>query len=100
MRILFVGDIYGRPGREAAGHFVPLIRETAKNEFFVGNGENGGSHERIAAVLRSVRPPLANAKPRISIRHVLSPLSPLANAALENETAADSAAVRPSRRCR
>lgn len=40
MRILFVGDIYGRPGREAVRHFVPPLRESAKIDFVVANGEN------------------------------------------------------------
>jgi metallophosphoesterase (TIGR00282 family) len=40
LRILFVGDIYGRPGREAVGHFVPLLRRDKKIDFVVGNVEN------------------------------------------------------------
>ena len=40
MRILFVGDIYGRPGREAVGHFVPLLRKEARIDFAIGNVEN------------------------------------------------------------
>lgn len=58
MRILFVGDIYGRPGREAAGHFVPLLRETAKIDFVVANGENAaggrGPTESVAKELFTV----------------------------------------------
>jgi metallophosphoesterase (TIGR00282 family) len=40
LRILFVGDIYGRPGRDAVRHFVPLIRRDAGIDFAVGNVEN------------------------------------------------------------
>lgn len=40
MRILFVGDIYGRPGRDAIRHFVPLFRRDQKIDFVVGNVEN------------------------------------------------------------
>lgn len=40
MRFLFVGDIYGRPGREAVRHFVPLLRREAGIDFVVGNVEN------------------------------------------------------------
>jgi metallophosphoesterase (TIGR00282 family) len=40
MRFLFVGDIYGRPGREAVRHFVPLLRREQGIDFVVGNVEN------------------------------------------------------------
>lgn len=40
MRILFVGDIFGRPGREAVAYFVPLIRREAGVDFAIGNAEN------------------------------------------------------------
>jgi metallophosphoesterase (TIGR00282 family) len=40
VRILFVGDIYGRPGREAVRHFVPLLRSEARIDFVVANVEN------------------------------------------------------------
>lgn len=40
MRILFVGDIFGRPGREAVAHFVPLIRRETGVDFAIGNAEN------------------------------------------------------------
>ncbi len=40
MRILFVGDIFGRPGREAVRHFVPQIRRDEGIDFVVGNVEN------------------------------------------------------------
>lgn len=40
MRILFVGDIFGRPGREAVAHFVPQIRRERRVDFAIGNAEN------------------------------------------------------------
>lgn len=40
MRILFVGDIFGRPGRESVAHFVPQIRRDAGVDFAIGNAEN------------------------------------------------------------
>ena len=40
MRILFVGDIVGRPGREAVRHFVPLLRGRDALDFCIGNSEN------------------------------------------------------------
>jgi metallophosphoesterase (TIGR00282 family) len=40
MRILFVGDIFGRPGREAVRRFVPEIRRDENVDFVIANGEN------------------------------------------------------------
>ena len=40
MRILFIGDIMGRPGREVVTTQVPLLRESLGLDFVVGNGEN------------------------------------------------------------
>ena len=45
MRILFIGDIVGRPGREAVKKLLPKIVKKKGIEFVVANGENaaGGS---------------------------------------------------------
>jgi metallophosphoesterase (TIGR00282 family) len=40
MRILFIGDIVGRPGRDVVGSELPLLRERLKLDFVIGNGEN------------------------------------------------------------
>ena len=40
MKVLFVGDIVGRPGRTAVRHFVPRLREQHQLDFCVGNSEN------------------------------------------------------------
>ncbi|HEY1962528.1 MAG TPA: YmdB family metallophosphoesterase, partial [Rhizomicrobium sp.] len=40
MRILFIGDIVGRPGREVVTTQVPLLRESLKLDFVIANGEN------------------------------------------------------------
>jgi metallophosphoesterase (TIGR00282 family) len=40
MRILFIGDIVGRPGREVVTAQVPLLRDSLKLDFVVANGEN------------------------------------------------------------
>ncbi len=40
MRVLFVGDIVGRPGRRAAKEFLPGLIATYAPHFVVGNGEN------------------------------------------------------------
>lgn len=45
MRILFIGDIVGEPGRKAVKELVPKITKREKIDFIVANGENtaGGS---------------------------------------------------------
>lgn len=45
MRILFIGDIVGEPGRKAVKELVPKITQREKIDFIVANGENaaGGS---------------------------------------------------------
>jgi hypothetical protein len=45
MKILFIGDIVGSPGREAVRELIPVIKEREKVNFIIANGENaaGGS---------------------------------------------------------
>ena len=40
MRILFIGDIVGRPGRDVVGAELPALRERLEIEFVIGNAEN------------------------------------------------------------
>lgn len=40
MKILFVGDIVGKPGRAAVRHFVPALRERHGFDLCIGNSEN------------------------------------------------------------
>ncbi len=40
MKVLFLGDIVGKPGRTAVRHFVPILRERHGLELCVGNSEN------------------------------------------------------------
>jgi 2',3'-cyclic-nucleotide 2'-phosphodiesterase len=40
MRILFIGDIIGRPGREVVTTQAPLLRDSLKLDFIVANAEN------------------------------------------------------------
>ncbi len=47
MRILAVGDVVGRPGREALAHFLPLLREERGVDFVVVNAENAASGSGI-----------------------------------------------------
>lgn len=45
MRILAIGDIVGRPGREAASSFIPKLKRKENLDLVIANGENaaGGS---------------------------------------------------------
>jgi metallophosphoesterase (TIGR00282 family) len=45
MRILFIGDIVGKPGREAVKKLVPLFKQEEGVDFVIANAENasGGS---------------------------------------------------------
>ena len=40
MKVLFVGDIVGKPGRAAVRHCVPRLREQHQLDFCIGNSEN------------------------------------------------------------
>lgn len=40
MRILFVGDIVGRPGRTAISTFLPRIKRELRADWVIANGEN------------------------------------------------------------
>ena len=40
MKVLFVGDVYGRPGRRAASEWVPRLIEEHGVDFCIVNGEN------------------------------------------------------------
>jgi metallophosphoesterase (TIGR00282 family) len=40
MRILFVGDVYGKPGRRATSELVPKLIEERDIDFTIVNGEN------------------------------------------------------------
>lgn len=40
MRILFIGDIFGKPGRQAVARALPRLRREERLDFVVANGEN------------------------------------------------------------
>ena len=40
MKILFVGDIFGRPGKNVASKFIPRYFEEKGVDFCIANGEN------------------------------------------------------------
>lgn len=40
MKILFLGDVIGRPGRSVVARRVPMLRQELKIDFVIANGEN------------------------------------------------------------
>ncbi len=40
MKILFLGDVFGRPGKQVASHFIPRIKQERGIDFCIANGEN------------------------------------------------------------
>ena len=40
MKILFIGDIVGRPGRRAVEHLIPQLRDIHQLDVVIANGEN------------------------------------------------------------
>ena len=40
MRILFIGDVVGKPGRRAVATLVPALRKERGIDFVIANGEN------------------------------------------------------------
>jgi calcineurin-like phosphoesterase len=45
VKLLFIGDIVGQPGRHAVAQLLPRLREQHRLDFVIANGENsaGGS---------------------------------------------------------
>jgi calcineurin-like phosphoesterase len=43
LRILAVGDVVGKPGRQALQHFLPLWKERMAIDFVVVNAENSAA---------------------------------------------------------
>src|SRR3546814_4107012 len=43
MRILFCGDVVGRPGRDAVAAHLPGLRQRLSLDFVIVNGENAAS---------------------------------------------------------
>ncbi len=49
MRILFVGDVVGRPGRGASGALLPSLRTELNVDFAIVNGENAAGGAGLTA---------------------------------------------------
>lgn len=51
MRILAVGDIFGRPGREAVRTLLPGLRRDLEIDFVIANGENAAGGRGITSTI-------------------------------------------------
>ena len=49
MRILFIGDVVGKPGRRAVASLVPALREEREIDFVIANGENSAHGAGLTA---------------------------------------------------
>ena len=49
MRLLFIGDIYGRSGRDAVEKHLPTLKETLKPDVTIINGENAAHGRGITS---------------------------------------------------
>lgn len=49
MRILFIGDIVGKPGRRLVAGLLPALRRSREIDFVVANGENAAHGKGITA---------------------------------------------------
>ena len=51
MKLLFIGDIVGRPGRQAVKEILPDIAAAEKIDFVVANAENAAGGSGITSVI-------------------------------------------------
>lgn len=51
MKILFIGDIVGNPGRKAVKEMIPLIKKENNIDFCIANGENAAGGTGITYVV-------------------------------------------------
>ena len=49
MHIMMIGDICGRPGRLAAAHFIPILKQKYHIDLVIANGENSAGGVGITA---------------------------------------------------
>ena len=47
LRLLFLGDVFGEPGRKAVAEMLPILRERHRIDFTVVNGENAAGGRGI-----------------------------------------------------
>ena len=51
MKILFIGDVFGNPGRKAVGEFVQKLKREREIDFCIANGENAAGGSGITYVV-------------------------------------------------
>ncbi len=51
MKLLFIGDVVGKPGRDAVAALVPKLRAERGLDFVIANGENAAAGAGITAAL-------------------------------------------------
>ena len=51
LRLLFLGDVFGEPGRRAVADFIPRLKDEAHVDFVVVNGENSAGGRGITPKL-------------------------------------------------
>ena len=51
MKLIFLGDVVGEPGRDTVRHAIPILRERYSPDFFVVNGENSAGGNGITPKL-------------------------------------------------
>ena len=49
MNIMMIGDICGRPGRQTAAHFIPILKQEYSLDLIIANGENSAGGVGITA---------------------------------------------------
>ena len=65
MKILFIGDIYGKPGIEMLTAFLPQLKDEYRPNLIIVNAENasfgrGLSQKNYKEIMRFFFPPLKN----------------------------------------
>lgn len=51
LKILFIGDIFGTPGRKAVKEYVPVLRKQYEIDFCIANGENSATGNGINYII-------------------------------------------------
>lgn len=51
MRILFIGDVVGKPGREVLKNALPRVKEELRADIVIANGENAAAGAGITSVI-------------------------------------------------
>ena len=63
INILFVGDVFGKPGRRALADCLEQLKESRQIELTIANGENAAGGSGTAATFSvSMLPPILTAK--------------------------------------